>query len=77
MNRCDKCMHRDNCICVPYGCEAFEFDLSEHDKQIRADAINEFVTRFEEQYSRMTINIGEFRKYQYEMHRLAEEMIKE
>ena len=43
----------------------------------RADAINEFVTRFEEKYSRITVHLGEFRKYQFEMHRLAEEMLKE
>lgn len=51
--------------------------LEEHDKKIRADAINEFVTRFEAEYSRKTVNIAEFRIYQYEMHRLAEEMLKE
>lgn len=56
---------------IGHNCLSDAYDLG------RADAINEFVTRFEEQYSRMTINIGEFRKYQYEMHRLAEEMLKE
>lgn len=42
MNRCDECKHKDGCVCVPYGCECFELDLEEHDKQIRAEAIDEF-----------------------------------
>ena len=41
MNRCDECKHKASCVCVPYGCESFEIDLSEHDKQIRAEVIDE------------------------------------
>lgn len=41
MDRCDICKHKDSCVCVPYGCECFEIDLSEHDKQIRAEVIEE------------------------------------
>lgn len=44
MNRCDECKHRESCVCVPYGCESFEIDLSEHDKQIRAEFIDEFTS---------------------------------
>lgn len=43
MNRCDECKHKDTCVCVPYGCECFELDLEEHDKLIRADAIEYLV----------------------------------
>ena len=41
MNRCNECKHKNSCVCVPYGCECFEFDLAEHDKQIRAEVIDE------------------------------------
>lgn len=41
MNRCDECKHKDNCACIPYGCECFELDLEEHDKQIKAEVIDE------------------------------------
>ena len=43
MNRCDACKHKDSCVCVPYGCECFELDLEEHDKQIRTDAFADCV----------------------------------
>lgn len=43
MNKCDGCKHKDNCICVPYGCECFELDLEEHDKQIKAAVIDECI----------------------------------
>lgn len=52
-------------------------DMIEELQKAAGNAILEFVTRFEAEYSRMAINVGEFRKYQYEMHRLAETMIKE
>lgn len=67
--KCEDMIGCDNCIFVKEAKELY--------KQIRADTLNEFVTRFEEEYSRMAVHLGEFRKYQYEMHRLAEEMIKE
>lgn len=41
MNRCDECKHKDNCVCIPYGCECFELDLEEHDKQVRAEVLDE------------------------------------
>lgn len=43
MTRCDECKHIDNCVCVPCGCGCFELDLEKHDKQIRADAIDECI----------------------------------
>lgn len=46
MIRCDECKYKGKCVCVPYGCECFELDLEEHDKQIRADAIDKFVDKF-------------------------------
>lgn len=42
MIRCDGCKHTDICVCAPRGCEYFELDLEEHDKQIRVDAIREY-----------------------------------
>lgn len=43
MDKCDRCRHQDGCVCVPYGCENFDFDLSKHDAKIRADAIDECI----------------------------------
>lgn len=45
MDRCDICKSQDNCVNVQYrwyGCERFEIDLSKHDAEIRADAIDEY-----------------------------------
>ncbi|MCQ2088104.1 MAG: hypothetical protein MJZ37_08610 [Bacilli bacterium] len=41
MFRCDKCRHQNSCVCVPYGCESFEFDLSKYNAKVRADVIDE------------------------------------
>ncbi|MBQ0112436.1 MAG: hypothetical protein KBT03_04820 [Bacteroidales bacterium] len=43
MFRCDGCKHKDSCVSIPYGCECFELDLEEHDKHIRAKAIDECI----------------------------------
>lgn len=47
MFRCDVCKHRQDCICGPYGCECFETDIEEHDKQIRAEIIDELTQKVE------------------------------
>lgn len=47
MNKCDGCKHKDNCICVPYGCECFEIDIEEHDKQIRTEVIEEAIHKLD------------------------------
>lgn len=71
------CCSEDCLFCCDDCKVTIDYMLDEYDKQIKADTINEFVTRFEEEYSRIAVNLGEFRKYQYEMHRLAENMVKE
>lgn len=78
-NQCEDCPIKEICLYLfdlPFGRTDTDAYLKIY-QQGKADAINEFVTRFEEEYSRMAVHLGEFRKYQYEMHRLAEEMLKD
>ena len=49
--------------------------LDGHDKQIRADAINEYVTRFEAE-NITDANAERLKPFIFEMHRLAEQMQK-
>ena len=50
MDKCQECTHRVDCTWNG-GCEAFELDLEEHDKQIRDNTINEVMDMLKNEWT--------------------------
>ncbi len=49
MNHCSVCVHKHKKDCIwNCGCEAFELDLAEHDKQIRHEVISDLQNLYQE-----------------------------